>query len=273
MNDNVLTDVETLGGLFNLSKILLLIFGTGFLWLVNYVAGLLFQSLMTTFPTYRFSIFQLKTLFSFILYIAGSLALLVSVINPPREVLIATAGSLALAMGFALKDIAASIIAGLVLLFDRPFVVGDRVTFGGVYGELVAIGLRSVRLRTLDDNIVTIPNSRFMSEMTASGNTGALDMMVVTVFHIALQADIKAAAAMIHEVIVTSRFVYLKKPVTFVFEEVEVARQLAIRIHAKAYVLDVVYEKDFQSDVVLRVTEIFTKNNVLRPKLLPINED
>ena len=41
----------------------------------------------------------------------------------------AAAGSLAVAIGFALKDITTSIIAGLVLIFDTPFKTGDRVQF------------------------------------------------------------------------------------------------------------------------------------------------
>ena len=51
------------------------------------------------------------------------------------EVLIAVGGTVAVAIGFALKDFVASIVAGLVILVDRPFQVGDRVSFDGYYGE------------------------------------------------------------------------------------------------------------------------------------------
>ena len=114
-------------------------------------------------------------------------------------------------MGIALKDVTASLIAGLILLFDRPFQVGDRVEFNGIYGDIVSIGLRSVRLNTLDDNLVTIPNARFITDVVASGNAGALDMMVVCSFYVALDADLQKVKSLIHEVVVTSRFAYLKK--------------------------------------------------------------
>ena len=47
-------------------------------------------------------------------------------------------------VGFATKDLVASLVAGLLVMFDRPFQVGDRVWFGGEYGDVLAIGLRSV---------------------------------------------------------------------------------------------------------------------------------
>jgi hypothetical protein len=99
----------------------------------------------------------------------------------------------------------------------------------------------------------------------SSGNAGALDMMVVVDFHVALDAEIELAQNLIHEVIVTSRFAYLKKPVSFVFSEVIVAERLALQIKAKASVLDVHYEKAFQSDIVKRVSRLFIENNIARP--------
>ena len=199
------------------------------------------------------------------LYTVGAIALVIGVLQPPKEFMLAAGGSIAVALGFALKDIAASLVAGLLLLFDRPFRVGDRVSFDNVYGEIVSIGLRTVRLQTLDDNLVTIPNSRFITDVVASGNAGELDMMVVTDFHVALDANIEQAQAIVEEIIVTSRYAYLKKPVTFAIEEIEVGYRLAIRLRAKAYVLDVHYEKAFQSDIVVRVSKRFAEMQVARP--------
>ena len=152
--------------------------------------------------------------------------------------------------------------------------MGDRVSFNDTYGEIVSIGLRSVRLNTLDDNLVTIPNSRFITEMVASGNAGALDMMVVCDFHLSLDADIELAQSLIHEVVVTSRFAYLKKPVNFVLNEVVIAERLALQIKVKAYVIDVHYEKAFQSDIVKRVSRLFIENNIARPsrEMQPVSQ-
>lgn len=265
MDDQAFQDISAISDLFDINKVMMLLAAMFVLWLGNKVVRHLCEALMTTIPARRFLILQIATLFTFVWYFVGTYWLISGIIQPPKEMLLALGGSAAVATGIALKDVVASIIAGVILLFDRPFQVGDRVSFDNTYGEIVSIGLRSVRLNTLDDNLVTIPNSRFITEVVSSGNAGALDMMVVVDFHVALEADIELAQNLIHEVVVTSRFAYLKKPVAFVLSEVIVAERLAIQIKAKAYVLDVYYEKAFQSDIVKRVSRLFIENKIARP--------
>jgi small-conductance mechanosensitive channel len=216
-------------------------------------------------PRHRLLALQLSTIVNFAIYIFGGIVLVYAVLQPPKEILVAIAGSAAVAVGFSLKDIVASIIAGVILLFDRPFQVGDRVTFAGSYGEIVGIGLRTVKLLTLDDSLVTIPNSRFLTETAASGNAGALDMMVVCDFHVALDADLDRVKEICYAVAATSRFVYLKKPVTILASEVALAERLALRVRVKAYVLDCRYEKAFETDVVSRVTKLLAAGQIARP--------
>lgn len=267
MNDSngFINDLLGVIEIFNAYALLLLFLGGALIWALSVGISHLSNRLMEKVPARRFLILQISTLLSFALYIFGTMALVVGVLQPPKEFLIAAGGSIAVALGFALKDIAASLVAGVLLLFDRPFRVGDRVSFGDTYGEIVSIGLRTVRLVTLDDNLVTIPNSRFITDVVASGNAGELDMTVVTDFHIGLDADIEKARKLIEEVVVTSRFAYLKKPVSFTIEEVEVARTLGIRLRTKAYVMDVRYETAFKSDIVTRVTTLFQHHGIRRP--------
>ncbi len=267
MDNQTLENIAQLGDVLDVHKIFLLLMAILALWLSNGLVRRFCEKLMDTLPSRRFLILQIATLFSFVWYIGGTYLIIAEIINPPREMLLALGGSAAVAMGIALKDVAASVIAGVILLFDRPFQVGDRVNFNGTYGEIISIGLRSVRLNTLDDNLVTIPNARFITEIVSSGNAGALDMMVVCDFHVALDADIETARALIHEVIVTSRFAYLKKPVSIVVNEVVVGERLALQIRAKAYVLDVRYEKAFQSDVIERASRLFVEHKIKRPYL------
>lgn len=269
MNDANLTLIEQTAQLFRPDRILMLIFGIVCLVLlakgVTYVTQVLYRHV----PSRRLLVSQIGTSLNFLIYIFGGLFLFYAVLQPPREMMLAATGSAAVALGLSLKDVVGSIIAGFILLFDRPFQVGDRVTFGEVYGEIRSIGLRAVRLVTLDDNEITIPNNRFMTDVVASANAGALDMMVVMDFHIALDADVKLARDILHEVVVTSRYVYLKKPVAIVLSEVAIAERLAVRLQVKAYVLELRYEKEFQSDVYLRGINELRKHGIKRPALLP----
>jgi len=258
-------DIQALSNLFNFEKILMLFFGFFCLWVFSKLMQLAFNKFASYFPSRRFAVLQASTFSSFLIYLGGTFALIIIVVDPPKEIVIATAGSLAVAIGFALKDVAASIVAGVVLIFDTPFKTGDRVHFDNNYGEILAIGLRSVKLRTLDDNIVTIPNARFINDVVASSNYDSLDMMVVSSFHLDLNNDIERVKDLIKEVIVTSRFSYLKKDISFTITEVVLHDKLALKIDAKSYVMDVHYEKAFQSDVITTVNSLFQKHQIARP--------
>jgi len=65
-----------------------------------------------------------------------------------------------LAIGLAAKDTLAHMISGFTLMFDQPFRIGDRIQLvGGQVGDVADIGLRSTKIRTLDNQLLIIPNS------------------------------------------------------------------------------------------------------------------
>ncbi len=74
--------------------------------------------------------------------------------------LVASAGIVGLALSFAAQDTLANLFAGVAILSDRPYVLGDYIILdSGERGEVTHIGLRSTRLLTRDDVEVSIPNS------------------------------------------------------------------------------------------------------------------
>lgn len=225
------------------------------------------QFLSNKMPKQRLLFFQIETTTVFFVYILGGTMLIYSMLSPAKELMIAIGGGMMVAVGFSLKDLVASLFAAMTLLFDRPFQVGDRVTFGTSYGEIKSIGLRAVRLQTLDDNTVTIPNVRFITDAVASGNSGALDMMVVVPFFVALDSDISRAKDIIYETVITSCYTYLKKPVLIVASEESFPTGFFVRLNAKAYVLDVQYEEQMKTDIVLRANEAFLREGIKRPVL------
>ena len=219
------------------------------------------------FTKQRLLAHQVQTIASFIIYIFTFVLVVRSVFFLEKETLLALAGTIAVSLGFAFKDLAASVLAGITILFDRPFQVGDRVTFGEHYGEITVIGLRSVRLTTLDDSVVTIPNNKFLTEVVVSGNAGELFMQIVMDFHIAPEADVKRAKRILFEALRTSRFVYLEKPVVVLVNEVITSGYVATRLRAKAYVLDVRYEKAFETDVTERAKAGFARAGIVPPTM------
>lgn len=265
MNDQAITQLIATTQLFEVWRIVMLLAGIGLLVFIASSLNRLADKLSEKFPSQRLLCLQIVTTIDFCIYIFGGAFLVYTTLSPAKELLLALGGGAAVAIGLSLKDLVASLVAGLTLLFDRPFLVGDRVQFGEVYGDIKSIGLRSVKLVTLDDNLVTIPNARFISDVVASGNAGALDMMIVISFHIAVDADFELAQQLVYETVISSRYAYLVKPVKVIMTEMVLETDIALCLSAKAYVMDVKYEKDFQTDVVKRVSKAFLKHQIKRP--------
>ncbi len=74
------------------------------------------------------------------------------------------AGAVGIGVGFGLQNIANNFISGLIILFERPIKIGDRIEVGEVEGDVVRIGARSTTVVTNDNITIIIPNSRFVSE-------------------------------------------------------------------------------------------------------------
>src|SRR5690554_649552 len=90
-------------------------------------------------------------------------AIIKGVFNPPLETLLALGASVAIAVGLAAQDLLKNVFGGIMLLFDRPFQVGDKIEIGSHYGEVLEIGLRATRLVTPDDSVVSVPNMELMN--------------------------------------------------------------------------------------------------------------
>lgn len=73
-------------------------------------------------------------------------------------VLLGAAGVVSVAVGFASQTSASNLISGLFLIAEQPFGIGDVIQVGGTTGEVLAIDLMSVKLRTFDNLFVRIPN-------------------------------------------------------------------------------------------------------------------
>jgi len=83
------------------------------------------------------------------------------------RVLLGTAGILTVAIGFAAQTSASNFISGLFLLGENPFSIGDVIRVGSTTGEVLAIDLMSVKIRTFDNLFVRVPNEQLVkSEIT-----------------------------------------------------------------------------------------------------------
>jgi small-conductance mechanosensitive channel len=208
---------------------------------------------------------QVSAVTRFVVLIIATILVSSSLFSFSSEALLAVGGSAAVAIGFAFKDLLASLMAGLILVFDRPFQVGDRIAFDDIYGEVVEIGLRTVRVQTLNDNMVSIPNHRFLNDTVASANAGSLHQMCVFPFWVGCNEDIASAKRIVYEATASSRYVFVNKPITVSVREGPVpdgAERFAVELKVKAYVFDGRYETAFGTDVTERVKAAFSSTGI-----------
>jgi small-conductance mechanosensitive channel len=177
-------------------------------------------------------------------------------------------GALGLAVGWSVQDVTKSLAASIVIMFDRPFQLGDRVLYGGQYGDIIEIGLLSVRINTLDHNIVTVPNNVVLTEVVSCGNYGQLEMQVAMTFYIGADQDVARSRELIREACLTSRFVYLDRPVPVLAKQLIIDSYVAFQLIARPYVLDTKYEKAFETDVHTRVQRAFAEEGILPPAVI-----
>jgi len=188
-------------------------------------------------------------------------------LNLSQENILAVTGTVAVALGFAFKDYASSIIAGIVGLFESPYGVGDRIKIGEYYGEVIGYGLRSVRIQTPDDNAITIPHNKIWTEAVSNANTGALEAQVVTSFYFAHDVEINLVKKVLYRTAQTSKYTALKLPIVVIMTE----EPWGTVFKLKAYPLDARDEFMFQTDLITRAKQAFNKHQLNYPALpLPI---
>jgi small-conductance mechanosensitive channel len=73
-------------------------------------------------------------------------------------------GLLSVGIGFGLQNVTANFISGLIILFERPISVGDRVVVSDIEGDVTEINIRSTMVRTVNNIFIIVPNSEFVSK-------------------------------------------------------------------------------------------------------------
>jgi small-conductance mechanosensitive channel len=98
-------------------------------------------------------------------------------------------GAIGVGLGFGLQNITSNFFSGLILLFERPIKMGDRVEIGGVVGEVKEIGARATTIVTDESVAIFVPNSQFVSErVTNWSRPGKLTAYMLS-FHVSHTSD------------------------------------------------------------------------------------
>ena len=151
-------------------------------------------------------IFDLLNRFSGAILYVTAVILALDVVGINVMPFIAGAGVAGIAIGFAAKDTLSNLIAGVLLIIDRPFEVGDRIEVWSApsgsasWGDVIDIGLRATKIKTTDNIVIIIPNNEIMKRDIVNYTIITAKIRVRVNIGIAYEADIQKAKAIIIDV-------------------------------------------------------------------------
>ena len=193
-----------------------------------------------------------------LLLLAGITLIIPLIFNVTFGNFVFVAGGLSVAVGFALKDLASNVIAGIVVLFERPYRAGDWVRIGDDYGEVVYVGMRAVQLLTPDDDKITVPHDRIWQDNIASSNDGENTLMCVVPFFVAGTHDGKKVRSLLTDVALTSAYLAYHRPVIVIVEQ----EPWGTRYRLKAYPFNMRDQFLFKSDLTVRGRDALAEDGI-----------
>ncbi len=179
-------------------------------------------------------------------------------VEPSFENMVAVFGALGLALGFAFKDYANSLIAGIVTLYEMPYRPGDWIEVNGQYGEVRSIGTRAAEMVTLDDTVIVIPHSLLWNTLLANGNDGTDNLMCVAELFLDPNHDVARMQNLFRDAVFTCPLTKTYQPVLVTVS----ATDDAMRYRLKAYPLEPREQARFISDLTARAAAVCASEGV-----------
>ncbi len=226
----------------------------GSTWLLLFGISRLFLFLAEKFPRHRVKISSVFPVLRLAVWFAVIVLIISRVMKPELSTLVAISATAGVAFGLGAQEMVKGVLAGILILIERPFRVGDMVRIDDHYGEVIRIGLHMTWIRTFDDSTVAIPNNILFGRAVVNTNSGALVEQVNVKFFLPPWVSVREVKDLMLEAAQCSPYVYRKNPVQVLVED-QYDRGFITIFKVKAYVLDVRFEQLLASDITERVKE------------------
>ncbi|MBU0762913.1 MAG: mechanosensitive ion channel family protein [Candidatus Altiarchaeota archaeon] len=173
--------------------------------------------------------------------------------------LIAGLGIGGLALALAAKDTVENLFGAFAIFFDKPFSVGDRVVVDGVTGDVMEVGLRSTRIRTLNNTQLYIPNSKVVMsnlENISRPNHSIAQTITLTLTYATSPKKIREAIVIVKKILSTTEGVSDKYEPTVIFNEFASS---SLNILVKFWIVDYRGRQKVINEVNTKILEQFTR--------------
>ncbi|NOZ76376.1 MAG: mechanosensitive ion channel family protein [Euryarchaeota archaeon] len=181
---------------------------------------------------------------------------------------IAGMGIAGIAIGFAAKDTLANIIAGIFIIIDRPFVLGDRIEVwsapkqSATWGDVIEIGLRTTKIRTTDNITLIIPNSEIYRRDIINYTTETPVIRVRLPVGISYRSDEKKAEEIMLKIAEETEGVEKSPPPQVIFKQFG---ESSIDLELRVWVSDAKKRRPVTSKLGKRIKEEFDRHGIEIP--------
>lgn len=213
-------------------------------------------------------VFDLLKRFSSVLIFVTAILLALDMFGVNIMPFVAGAGVAGIAIGFAAKDTLSNLIAGVLLILDRPFEVGDRIEVwsaprnSATWGDVIDVGLRATKIRTTDNIVIVIPNNEIMMRDIVNYTSGSEEIRVRIPIGIAYDADVNKAKEIINRVSLELEWIMKDPPPKVV---VKSFGESAVDLEARVWISQPRKRMDTISFITDRVKTAFQREGIEIP--------
>ncbi|PKG32513.1 MAG: mechanosensitive ion channel protein MscS [Methanoregula sp.] len=179
---------------------------------------------------------------------------------------LAGAGIAGIAVALAAQDFISNFFGGAIIKVDKPFKVGDRVKIDDYYGDVISVGTRSTRIRTLDYQVVTLPNNKITTNVIVNFSEPDEKLRLTLPVSVAYGTDPKRVKAILmeiaHQTIRNTDFLLEDpKPTVFFTEFGNSSLNFILRVWMKKYNVP----DDVKDAINTRIAERFAEEGIEIP--------
>lgn len=192
--------------------------------------------------------------------VAGLIALSVLGVNLKSLGLLVSA--LSVGLGFGLQHIVNNFISGILILFERPFRIGDWIVVNDKEGIVRKINIRSTELETFDKALIIIPNADIISgELTNWTLTDSQGRLTISV-GVGYDSDLEKVLQLAVTATKDDERILTDPPASAIVTSFD---DSSIGIQLRCYIKDVMQRSIIKSDLMMRLQKIFNENGIEIP--------
>lgn len=257
--NQVLDKPRTFGNVtFTLENVL---FFSVIVWISNQLQkniSIIFGDSDTSFGTHEVRKNSKLVLVRLIVMIIGFL-LAISASGVPLGRVTVLLGALGVGIGLGLQNIINNFVSGIILIFDKSFVVGDYIELGDKKGKVLDIGIRSSKMLTSQGYRVIIPNGDLLSGRLVNYTEKNSRLKSEIIFKIGIDSDVDLVKRLIKETVEKAEDLVKNAPIQILFNAITAD---SIELKVNVWVTSVYVETNFKSFVLEQLLKKFRENEI-----------